>query len=40
MDENSTLRIYPNVWLGKNIQIGDFVIIGLPPRERNPANSR
>ena len=24
--------IYPNVSIGKNAQIGDFVIIGIPPR--------
>lgn len=24
--------IYPGVKLGKNVQIGDFVVIGLPPR--------
>jgi len=27
-----TYKLYPNVKLGKNCQIGDFVIIGLPPR--------
>jgi acetyltransferase-like isoleucine patch superfamily enzyme len=29
-------KIYPNVRLGKNVQIGDFVIIGEPPRGRAP----
>lgn len=36
MDENPIWRIYPNVLLGKNIQIGDFVIIGLPPEGKEP----
>jgi acetyltransferase-like isoleucine patch superfamily enzyme len=27
-----TYRIYPKCEIGKNAQIGDFVIIGLPPR--------
>ncbi|HET7767340.1 MAG TPA: transferase, partial [Chloroflexota bacterium] len=27
-----TARIYPNVWLGEGCVVGDFVIIGEPPR--------
>lgn len=27
-----TYKIYPNVKLGKNVEIGDFVIIGIPPK--------
>jgi len=27
-----TARIYPNVRLGENIEIGDFAIVGVPPR--------
>ncbi|MCL4371203.1 MAG: transferase [Chloroflexi bacterium] len=27
-----TARIYPNVQLGENAEIGDFVILGMPPR--------
>lgn len=34
--EQVTYRLYPNVQLGKNAQIGDFVIIGHPPRGRKP----
>ena len=30
--DNQTYKIYPNVTLGKNIEIGDYVIIGVPPR--------
>ncbi len=29
-------RIYPNVHLGENVEIGDFVVIGQPPRGRAP----
>jgi acetyltransferase-like isoleucine patch superfamily enzyme len=29
-----TYKVYSNVKLGKNVQIGDFVIIGMPPRGR------
>lgn len=29
-------RIYPNVHIGKNVQIGDFVILGHPPRGAAP----
>lgn len=25
-------KIYPNVKLGKNVEIGDFVILGIPPK--------
>lgn len=28
----TTYRIYPNVKIGRNAEIGDFVIIGVPPR--------
>jgi acetyltransferase-like isoleucine patch superfamily enzyme len=31
-----TYRIYPNVTLGQNVQIGDFVIVGHPPRGAQP----
>ncbi len=27
-----TARVYPNVQLGENAEIGDFVILGMPPR--------
>ncbi len=27
-----TARIYPNVRLGENVEVGDFVILGVPPR--------
>lgn len=27
-----TARIYPNVQLGENVEIGDFAIVGMPPR--------
>lgn len=36
MDETPTWRILSNVRLGQNIQIGDFVIIGVPPRGKEP----
>ena len=29
-------KIYPNVRIGPGAQIGDFVVIGLPPRGREP----
>lgn len=29
-----TARIYPNVQLGENVEIDDFVILGVPPRGR------
>jgi len=29
-------KLYPNVRLGTNVQIGDFVIIGMPPRGKGP----
>jgi acetyltransferase-like isoleucine patch superfamily enzyme len=32
----TTYRIYPNVTLGQNVQIGDFVIVGHPPRGAGP----
>lgn len=32
----STYRVYPNVQLGDGCEIGDFVIIGLPPRGKSP----
>jgi acetyltransferase-like isoleucine patch superfamily enzyme len=32
----ATCRIYPSVQIGVNAQIGDFVIIGHPPRGREP----
>ena len=31
-----TYRLYPNVQLGENAQIGDYVIIGHPPRGKKP----
>lgn len=34
--ETSLTRIYPNVHLGENVEIGDFVVIGQPPRGRAP----
>lgn len=27
-----TAKIYPNVQLGENVEIGDFVVLGVPPR--------
>jgi acetyltransferase-like isoleucine patch superfamily enzyme len=27
-----TARIYPNVLLGENVEIGDFAIVGVPPK--------
>lgn len=32
----STARIYANVRLGENVEIDDFVIIGMPPRGAQP----
>ena len=29
-------KIYPNVRLGKDVVIDDFVIIGAPPRGKKP----
>ena len=31
-----TCRIYPNVEIGEGARIGDFVLIGVPPRGKNP----
>ena len=31
-----TYRIYPNVKLGKDVEIGDFCIIGYPPKGKQP----
>ncbi len=31
-----TRKIYPNVRLGKNVTIGDFCVIGYPPRGKEP----
>ena len=31
-----TCRIYPNVEIGQGAEIGDFVIIGIPPRGKAP----
>ena len=33
---DTTCKIYPNVSLGWNHRIDDFVIIGVPPRETEP----
>jgi len=30
-----TARIYPNVHLGQDVEVGDFVVIGVPPRGRS-----
>ncbi len=35
-EKATTYRIYPNVHLGENVQIGDFAIIGHPPRGKEP----
>ena len=35
---NSLFRIHPNVHLGPGAQIGEFVILGLPPRGRAPGD--
>jgi len=32
----TTYKLYPNVQLGEGAQIGDFVIIGIPPRGKEP----
>jgi len=32
----STYRVYPNVEMGEGVMIGDFAVIGLPPRGRKP----
>ncbi|MDH7484979.1 MAG: DapH/DapD/GlmU-related protein [Anaerolineae bacterium] len=32
----TTYKIYPQVQMGKNVQIGDFVILGHPPRGAAP----
>ncbi len=32
----TTHKVYPNVTLGKNVTIEDFVIIGVPPRGAQP----
>jgi len=29
-----SFRLYPNVRLGKDVEIGDYVVIGVPPRGR------
>jgi len=34
----TTYKIYPNVKIGKNFRIGDFVIIGVPPKNKNPGD--
>ena len=31
-----TCRVYPNVEIGEDAEIGDFVIIGVPPRGKAP----
>jgi len=31
-----TARLYPNVHLGNNVQIEDFVIVGVPPANHQP----
>ena len=31
-----TCRVYPNVEIGEGAEVGDFVIIGLPPRGKAP----
>ena len=36
----NTYKIYENVKLGKNILIGDFVIIGEPPRDAKPGEPK
>jgi acetyltransferase-like isoleucine patch superfamily enzyme len=36
MDRNIFIKIYPNVVIGENAQIDEFVIIGKPPRGREP----
>lgn len=30
-----TARVYPNVQLGENVEIGDFAIVGMPPRGKS-----
>lgn len=35
-EKAATYRIYPNVHLGQNIQLGDFVVIGQPPQGVEP----
>ncbi len=31
---NERFRVYPNVQLGKDVEIGDYAVIGVPPRGR------
>ncbi|MEW6717740.1 MAG: acyltransferase [Chloroflexota bacterium] len=37
---NKTYRVYPNVQLGEGAEIGDFVILGHPPRGYEPGELR
>jgi acetyltransferase-like isoleucine patch superfamily enzyme len=37
---SETARIYPNVEIGEGAEIGDFVLIGVPPRGRVPGELR
>jgi len=36
MTISDTAKIYPNVIIGEGAQIGDFVVIGVPPRGKEP----
>lgn len=36
----ATYRVYPNVELGEGCEIGDFAIIGVPPRGKAPGELR
>ena len=30
------MKLYPNVQLGKNVLLEDYVIIGKPPQDKQP----
>ena len=37
---SDSYHIYPNVLLGDNVILEDFVIVGQPPRGRDPGQSQ
>jgi acetyltransferase-like isoleucine patch superfamily enzyme len=39
-EQSEIYKIYPNVKLGSDAQIGDYVIIGAPPRGKQPGELR
>ena len=34
----TTYKLYPNVQIGEGAQIGDFVLIGVPPQGAEPGD--